>query len=261
MVLNLCSLIDQALRASVSPQDKTILATSAVLGEYLNYHNKLPYPLPENLTNAIHKARQRAESTASQQQRISKEKLWQNSAAPFAQFAYARRSVRHFAGPAPKEQLLAALQLAALTYPSACNRQPCRTHVIENPDTLRKLFRIHSGTGGFGHTVQTLLAITVDLRYAKTFEHHDAYVNGGLYAMVLSYALTFHHVAHVIMNWTVTARNDLRARDLLDIPFHESIVLLVACGQAPDELTLCNSPRRDIEETYIFHNNGRKTQA
>jgi len=182
---------------------------------------------------------------AAPQPHVERESFFAAKDAPFAAFAASRHVVRHFAGPAPRAKLDAALRLAPLA-PSACNRQHARVRVVEDAETIRALFAVQGGTRGFGDDVRTLLVVTADLSCVRWgWERHDIWTNGGIFAMNLCYALHHAGLAHCILHWSVPPEADRSARALLALPEEEEIVLLVACGEPPEAFDVASSPRFD----------------
>ena len=173
--------------------------------------------------------------------------------APFPVFAASRHVCRHFAGPVERERLERALALA-LTAPSACNRQHCRLHVIEDRSLRDRLFAMQGGTRGFGEAADKVIVVTADLSAIRwAWERHDAYVNGGIMTMNLAYALHHEKIAHCILHWSVSPANDRAAHALLSIPANEAIVQVFVCGEAPDEFDIAASPRRSPCEVVTWH--------
>lgn len=72
--------------------------------------------------------------------------------------------------------------------PSACNRQGWKTHIFQGENS-HKLIEWQGGCHGFEDQVNTSILVTTDLRAFLFYEVHQAYVDGGLYAMNLINAL------------------------------------------------------------------------
>ena len=173
--------------------------------------------------------------------------------APFPAFAASRHCVRHFAGPVPRETIERAITIA-MTAPSACNRQHARVHVVDSPALRDQFFALQGGTRGFGQDADKVLIVTADLSTVRwAWERHDAFTNGGIFALNLCYALHHEGVANCILHWSVPPKSDAAARTLLGIPAQEEIVLSIACGTPPDEFDVPASPRRDPASITTWH--------
>ena len=188
---------------------------------------------------------------------VRREDFYAAKDAPFPAFAASRHVVRHFAGPVSRDVIERAVELA-MTAPSACNRQPSRVHVVDDPVLRDKLLALQCGTRGFGQDADKLLVVTVDLSAVRwVWERHDGYVNGGIFVMNLCYALHWHGVAHCILHWSVPPSADRAAHALLGIPASEVIVQMLACGQPPAEFDVAASPRRAAAEVITWHGEAR----
>lgn len=169
--------------------------------------------------------------------------------AAFRSLAQRRRSVREFRPePVPGELLAEAVALAQLA-PSACNRQPCRVYPIRDEATRKAALALQNGNRGFGHLAPQVLVITADeAGFFDASERHQPYIDGGLFAMSLTLALTSLGVASCCLNWCVPPATDRAAHRLLGIPDSERIVMFMAIGFAPDDCHVPQSPRREPEQ-------------
>lgn len=182
---------------------------------------------------------------------LTREAFYRGCEGPFPEFARARHTLRHYA---PKEltieRLRSAVELCRTT-PTACNRQYCRVYCVSDKETIEKILEIQHGNRGFGHLASKLLVLVSDLEgIASPLERDDGFTNGGLFLMNLCYALYYHKIAHCILNWSRTPEEDLAARRLIPIKPSETIVAVLTCGETPDEVEMCASPRRPLEDIF-----------
>ena len=233
--------------------DPQVTHAVGVLRAYRELHRDHPEPMPRlDAFLAKH-----PDVPAAIEPHVRREDFFAAKDAPFPAFAASRHVVRHFAGPVPRDVIARAVELA-ITAPSACNRQPARVHVVDDPDLRDRLFALQGGTRGFGQDADKALVVTADLSSVRwSWERHDCYVNGGIFVMNLCYALHWHGVAHCILHWSVPPAADRAAHDLLGIPANEAIVQVLACGQAPEEFDVAASPRRSAEEIITWHGGER----
>lgn len=190
---------------------------------------------------------------ASNQFHFTREAFFSNRNASFEEFARSRHTVRHFSGAIDEGVLKQAVELA-MTAPSACNRQHVRVHCVTKPELKRKIFSLQGGNRGFAEYGDRLLIVTTDLediRWAE--ERNDAYTNAGIFIMNLIYSLHYYGIGSCILNWSVTKRDDLRLRKLLELPNPESVAALVICGIPPQEFDVAASPRKNLDEILTFH--------
>ncbi len=162
----------------------------------------------------------------------------------FQEFAWARHTLRHYSNNHLSDEKLAkALDLARST-PSACNRQYCCVYCISDKHIMEKILTIQGGNRGFGCYADKVLVLTADLKCTiNESERNDIYVNGGMYLMNLCYALYYYEVAHCILNWSRSPKEDEEARKLLNISPSETIIALLSCGETPKEFDIAESPR------------------
>ena len=229
--------------------DPQVTHAVGVLRAYRELHRAWPEPMPRlDAFLAAH-----PDVPPAREPHMTRAAFFSAREAPFPAFAASRHVARHFAGSVPKETVEAAVSLA-LTAPSACNRQPVRVHVIDDPARRDRLFALQGGTRGFGADADKVIVVTADLSFVRWgWERHDGYTNGGIFVMNLCYALHYHGVAHCILHWSVSPETDRAAHALLGIPANEAIVQVLACGMAPEEFDVAASPRRPIDEVITWH--------
>ena len=97
-----------------------------------------------------------------------------------------------------------------------------------------------------------MLIVTSDLEdLIGVAERNDAYINGGLFLMNLCYSLHWQEIAHCILNWSRTPEDDLSLRKILPIKDSETVIAVLACGEAPLEFDVASSPRKDIAAVFV----------
>lgn len=167
----------------------------------------------------------------------------------FAALVRTRRSVRQFApGPLPPGCLQRASDLAALS-PSACNRSGARIWVATDPAVRRRVLAFQDGHQGFGDQAAAVAIISVDTSvFHSVEERHQAWVDGGLFAMTFIYALHHEGLGTCCLNWCVSNETDRHFKQHLGLPAQDSVVMLLAIGPLPDHYTVAHSPRRPRSE-------------
>ena len=81
------------------------------------------------------------------------------------------------------------MELAQRT-PSACNRQGWKTHVFLGDKSV-ELVKWQGGARGFENEIKGAILVTANLKAFLFYEVHQAYIDGGLYAMNLVNALQY----------------------------------------------------------------------
>lgn len=175
-----------------------------------------------------------------------------SQALAFDRLALARRSVRSFSpDQVPYTMIEEAVKLAQLS-PSACNRQPCKVYWVDDEEKKKALLALQNGNRGFGHLIPSLAVITSDSgAFFDASERHEPYVDGGLFAMSLMYALLSQGLATCCLNWCVAPANDKALRKLLKLSESESVVMLMAIGFPAPNTDVPRSPRKPLDSVLF----------
>jgi nitroreductase len=198
---------------------------------------------------------------ATQQCVYTSEAYYQHSQASFDLFSQSRHSLRHFSTTAEVsvDEVVKAIELAQ-NAPSSCNRQSSRVHVVAERPLIEAVLALQNGNRGFGHLVSKLLVLTVDLScYNGINERNLCYIDSGIYAMNLLYALHHQQIGACTLNWCDSPEDDAKLRSLLDIPASETITLFIACGKAPEgTFKVASSPRVEAKNVITIHTKSLK---
>jgi nitroreductase len=104
------------------------------------------------------------------------------------------------------------------------------------------------GSRGFSDTINTAIVVKCSLKHYFMGEIHQAYVDGGLYAMSLMYALHSLGVGTIPLTLGMTS-NKLKS---LHNTFHEGKdelpILIIGVGALKDTFKVAISNRKDISE-------------
>lgn len=234
---------------------ETLLHGVSVLQEYLNVHKESSFDIDNDIVDGIEQLARKVKVAPSSQVVTDRAMYFRDVKASFEQFACSRHSVRNFATESVDiEDIKRAITLAQ-SAPSACNKQPSRVHVIANRKLIEEILSIQKGNRGFGSRADKLLLLTVDLScYAGIRERNLCYIDSGIYAMNLLYALHYNEIAACPLNWCDTIEDDTKVRQLVPLLPSETITLVILCGkpaERPFKLTL--SPRLAAESRTIIH--------
>jgi hypothetical protein len=95
--------------------------------------------------------------------------------------------------------------------------------------------------------------LSVDLR-AFVFEHerNQVWVDGGMFAMSLVHGFHAQGIGSCCLNWSVGRRSDRKLREAVDLPSHESVVMLLAVGHLPESVVTTYS-RREPDLPIVYH--------
>ncbi|MEJ1194031.1 nitroreductase family protein [Pseudarthrobacter sp. CCNWLW207] len=170
------------------------------------------------------------------------------------EFFTTRRSVRNFdpARSVAKEQLALATTWA-LNTPSVCNRQAGRVYYFTEQSDVERVLRLQNGNAGFRSSVSAVAVVTVDSRlFTGATERNQRWVDGGLFAMTLVWALHGVGLQTCMLNWSATNKSSQRLRRETGIDGHEDIVVLIAVGHADQGHRVARSERRGLEQVMKF---------
>jgi len=167
------------------------------------------------------------------------------------QFFLTRYSVRDFKeDPVPKDLIYRTLQLAMKT-PSVCNRQAWHVYHLDRRSSIDRALSLQNGNRGFGHEVPCLIVITSDLKAFDTAgERNQHWIDGGMFSMSIVMALHALGLASCCLNWSKGPVDDIKFRKLINIEDSHSIMMMLAVGYASDDLKVCYSARKPIENIY-----------
>jgi nitroreductase len=154
-------------------------------------------------------------------------------------------------GPVNSEAIRSAVALA-LRSPSVCNRQSARVRYLTDRSLLEKVLTVQGGNRGFGHQIPGVLVVTSYLGvFRGARERNQCWIDGGLFAMSLLYALTYGGVGSCPLNWSSDAAQDKALRELLGLPRDEVVIMLIAVGHLPENYRVASSPRMVLEEVLV----------
>lgn len=180
---------------------------------------------------------------------ISKSSINLISKIDFSSFVKSRHSVRDFSDVPVDTKLINDSIEDALYTPSVCNRQAWKVFVIKKGHHLFESYlKAQNGNRGFGHQIDTLLIVGGKLSSFYSFEKTQVYVDGGMFAMSLVYALHSRGIATCCLNTSYTKE---KLENFLSISkeIDEDIVpiMYIAIGNYKEDFRVAKSLRKKIE--------------
>ncbi len=144
-----------------------------------------------------------------------------------------RSSVRWFLDkPVPREVLDRA-SLAAAEAPSACNRQPYRIIILDDPGLVSAVASIPGGTKGYAENIPCIAVFVGDLSaFSEERDRHLVYIDASLASMSFILSVEVDGLASCCINWPDVSSRDAKLRSVLNIKDFESAIMLVAIGFA-----------------------------
>lgn len=135
--------------------------------------------------------------------------------------------------------------------PSACNRQGWKTHVFQGKKSI-ELVKWQGGCKGFEDELKYSILVTANLKAFLSYEVHQAYVDGGLYAMNLINAIHSLGLGCIPLSCGFNSPKLQQLKDF-NIPENEVPIVLIAFGNLMDEFKIAISTRKPIGVTNTFH--------
>jgi len=171
----------------------------------------------------------------------------------FGRFIRSRHSVRNFTKQrVPDDLIVNAVQHAQRT-PSVCNRQSWRVHVYTDPADKSRVLSRQNGNEGFGHLADRILLVTSDTRtFLRSAERHQAFIDGGMFAMNLLLALHSQGIASCCLNVSNHWFQEIALRRVCRIPKHEIPIVMIAIGYQPEKVRIAASARKPTESMLSF---------
>lgn len=164
-----------------------------------------------------------------------------------------RRSVRWYLDEPVDNALIQQAVRAASLAPSACNRQPFRFHVINDPVRAADVASCAGGTAGFHDNLPCLIAVVGDLgAYPEARDRHVIYIDGSLAAMQLMLAFESLGLSTCPINWPDIEAAERRLAHKLGLAYHERTVMLLAVGYADPTGGIPYSDKKTDEELIVF---------
>lgn len=160
-----------------------------------------------------------------------------------------RFSCRQFSSePITPTQVEIAVRVAQKA-PAVCNRQSGRVRAYLDTQDIQRILALQGGARGFAEGVRALFCITTDQRnFHGVGERYQAWIDGGLFGMSFVYGLHMQGIGSCCLNWSKDGDQDLAMRELLKLPDNETIIMFVAAGHLPIQMTVARSMRKPIEE-------------
>jgi nitroreductase len=219
-----------------------------VINEYKIIHDRENYNLETEIALKIDKILHVFGTTFTERyENYSREEYFKYNLSPFNIFSYSRHSLRNFEGDVDLEDIKKAIALAQ-NAPSACNRQSTRVKIVIDKVKIGQILDIQNGNRGFGHLADKYLILTSEQSHWGVLDRHGGYIDAGIYAMNLLYALHFYKIGVCPLNCYFTPKQDREIRKCLMLPKSEEIMLIMALGNLPENFYVAKSFRYSLEK-------------
>lgn len=172
----------------------------------------------------------------------------------FLNLSLKRRSVRWFQDKkVPHYEVDKALQAAALA-PSACNRQPFRYRIFDDPQLTKEIANIPFGTAGYADNIPMIIVVVGDLSdFFSSRDRHTMYIDASLSVMSFMYALETLGLSSVAINWPDFGLLENKLKKKLNLKAYERPIVLLAVGYAKDEGKIAFSQKKPLEQLRSYN--------
>lgn len=168
----------------------------------------------------------------------------------FSKFVKSRHSTRDFSDiPVEREVVLSAIDEARFT-PSVCNRQAWKVYLIDhhNKDLMKNFLCVQNGNSGFGEQISSLLIVAGKLSSFFEYERNQVFIDGGMFAMSIVYALHSKGLGTCCLNTSYTAQKQEEFLKVIPLDVDIVPIMFIAIGNLKEEYKVAYSQRKHIED-------------
>lgn len=182
---------------------------------------------------------------------LTKNDISKTISCDFEAFVESRCAIRDFCNtPVDINLIRNALKIAEKT-PSACNRQPWSVYVYREK-MKNEIFKWQHGSMGFYEEMDTAILVCCNIQSYFMGEVNLPYVDGGLYAMTLIYALHSQGLGTIPLTMGLGANNIKYLYKHFGIKDSEVPILLIGVGNLKDEFKVAKSNRFPYDSYTTF---------
>lgn len=182
---------------------------------------------------------------------LTKAEIGKTISFDFGAFVGSRCAVRDFCKtPVDVNLIRKALKIAEKT-PSACNRQPWRVYVYREK-MKDAILKWQCGSMGFSDEIDTAILVCCNIQSYFMGEVNLPYVDGGLYAMTLIYALHSMGLGTIPLTMGFESRQLNKLYKHFYVQDNEVPILLIGVGNLKEEFKVAKSNRYPYESYSSF---------
>ena len=222
----------------------------AVLKKYFDYHAETGQEINDIISdNEIEFFSRYSEGQEGGTISFNCKDYFSSSHSGFNEFSVSRHSVRHFSAESIDYTTIKRVISLAGNAPSVCNRQGWQVTFITRKSLVDEVLLIQSGLNSTSESVKQLLVVTVNRGvFVSVTEWYQVFIDGGIFVQNLLYALHFHEIAAVALNWSKHYFLDKKLRKLIGLDPSEKVISVIAIGYPIEEFSVPRSKRKDVSE-------------
>ena len=224
------------------------------ISAYLNYHNKIEFEnsniLDIKQKISIWQTKIPKTDIPSGGTLLIKRKDLSFPVEEIEQFFLSRHSVRAFSDePVSHETIEKAVELAS-RYPSACNRQPTRVHVVDK-DLLVKSG--YSSGYNLNEAYDKFLIVTSKLSAFQIFDNFQYIVSSSIFIGYLSLTLHLYGIGGCVLKQPVLySKKSRKKAECIGLPKDEQLIAMIGIGMLKDEFNVPVSNRLNCEHIISY---------
>lgn len=183
---------------------------------------------------------------------ISRNEILESCNTSFDALLSSRHSIRYFDKTIPDPVLIEKALILAQRTPSACNRQAWITHVFTHNNSY-SLLKDQGGCRGFEEEIHCSILVTANLNAFLSYEVHQAYIDGGMYAMNLINSLHSLGLGTIPLSCGFYYTKLDAILKKYSIPDNEVPIVIIGVGNLLEKFNVAISTRKSITKTSIYH--------
>ena len=165
-----------------------------------------------------------------------------------------RRSVRWFLKKKVSHEIVDKAILAARQSPSACNRQPFKFKIFDDPELLKKIANLPMGVKGYVDGIPMMVVVIGSLdAYFDERDRHIIYIDGALASMTFMYALETLGLSSCAINWPDIESLESKMEIALNLEKHERVIMCIAIGYPDLEAKVAYSEKRNLNDLRQYN--------
>jgi len=165
-----------------------------------------------------------------------------------------RRSVRWFLQEPVDRVVIDKAITVARQCPSACNRQPFRFVVLDDPSLAQRVASISMGTAGYWQNIPVLVAVVGRLRsYFAERDRHLIYIDGALASMAFVFAIESLGLATCCINWPDVEEKEREIAEVLQLDPDERVTMLMAVGHPDPDGLVAYSQKKPLSQLRRYN--------
>jgi nitroreductase len=172
----------------------------------------------------------------------------------FYELTVYRRSVRWFLKKDVPHEIVDKAIFAARQSPSACNRQPFKFKIFDDPQLLKKVANLPMGVKGYVDGIPMMVVVIGSLdAYFDERDRHIIYIDGALASMTFMYALETLDLSSCAINWPDIESLERKMEKTLNLEKHERVIMCIAVGYPDLDAKVAYSEKRDLNDIRQYN--------